>query len=335
MPNSGVQARSSKPNDSSRRVFRYSAGQWIRQRPESKRLITVIGVILQAFAIYCFWTQSLIVQANLALVFGVALLLYVIGIVLMNAMLTSELVRKTKLEAGQDAARQVQHTLIPANLEALPGYTVETFFKLRPEVGGDYFDVIDLRNHQTLFAVADVSGKGMPAALMAANIQALVRSLAGSGADLLTLTVQLNQHLCRHATAGRFATAVFILLERTTGQLTFVNAGHHAPILSGAGPANALEATGMPIGLFPHAVYTLGKALLPPEGSLLLFTDGLTRSMGGNYPEIRLLQALTAGPGQAMPLLESLVNPSFDEDDVTILLVERRPPAPQAAHSST
>jgi hypothetical protein len=57
--------------------------------------------------------------------------------------------------------------------------------------------------------------------------------------------------------------------------------------------------------------------------------------MGGNYPEIRLLQALTSGPGQAMPLLESLVNPSFDEDDVTILLVERRPPAPQAPHSST
>jgi serine phosphatase RsbU (regulator of sigma subunit) len=84
----------------------------------------------------------------------------------------------------------------------------------------------------------------------------------------------------------------------------------------------------MPVGLFPHAVYTTGKTLLPPGGSLLLFTDGLTQSMGGNYPEIRLHEALAAGSGQAMPRLESLVDPSFTEDDVTILLVERNHPTP-------
>jgi sigma-B regulation protein RsbU (phosphoserine phosphatase) len=290
-------------------VFRYSAGHWIRQRPRSKRIITWIGVLLQGFAIYCFWTQSLVVQANLALVFVVALVLYITGIVLMNAMLSAELVRKSRLEAGQDAAREVQHTLIPAHLEALPGYTIETFYKLLPEVGGDYFDVIDLGHHQTLFAVADVSGKGLPAALMAANIQALVRSLAGAGADLLSLTVHLNQHLCRHTATGRFATAVFILLERESGQITFVNAGHRAPIVSSGG----------------QAVYTSGSVLLPPGGSVLLFTDGLTSSMGGNYPEIRLQDALASGPGKAMPLLEALVDPAFQQDDVTILLVERNP----------
>jgi sigma-B regulation protein RsbU (phosphoserine phosphatase) len=325
MSTSGARAQLGQETASKRRVFRYSAGHWIRQRPRSKRIITWVGVLLQGFAIYCFWTQSLVVQANLALVFVVALVLYITGIVLMNAMLSAELVRKSRLEAGQDAAREVQHTLIPAHLEALPGYTIETFYKLLPEVGGDYFDVIDLGHHQTLFAVADVSGKGLPAALMAANIQALVRSLAGAGADLLSLTVHLNQHLCRHTATGRFATAVFILLERESGQITFVNAGHRAPIVSSGGQAHPLEATGMPVGLFPHAVYTSGSVLLPPGGSVLLFTDGLTSSMGGNYPEIRLQDALASGPGKAMPLLEALVDPAFQQDDVTILLVERNP----------
>jgi sigma-B regulation protein RsbU (phosphoserine phosphatase) len=323
MWNSGVQAQLGDRTASTPRVFRYSAGQWIRERPRSKRLITWIGVLLQGLAIYCFWSQSLVWPANLVVVFVVGLALYITGIVLMNAMLTSELVRKTKLEAGQDAARQVQHTLIPANLEALPGYKVETSYKLLPEVGGDYFDVIDFDDHHTLFAVADVSGKGMPAALMAANIQALVRSSAGSGIDLLTLTVQMNQHLCRYTAAGRFATAVFILLDRNTGQLTYVNAGHNAPIVSGPGHAQALEATGMPVGLFPHAVYSTGKAFLPPGGSLLLFTDGLTNSMGGERPVDRLREALTAAPEEIMQSLESLVNPSFNQDDVTILLIER------------
>jgi sigma-B regulation protein RsbU (phosphoserine phosphatase) len=329
MPKSGTPEQLGKLTSTKRRVFRYSAGQWIRQRPRSKRLITWLGVLLQGFAIYCFWTQSLIVPATLAVVFVVALGLYVAGIFLMNAMLTEELVHKTRLEAGQDAAREVQHTLIPAHLEPFAGYTVETFYKLLPEVGGDYFDVIDIDPQHTLFAVADVSGKGLPAALMAANIQALVRSLASSGTDLLTLTVQLNQHLCRHTSAGRFATAVFLLLDRASGELTFVNAGHRAPIVSAGGRARPLSATGMPVGLFGHAVYTAGDAVLPPGGSLLLFTDGLTASMGGNYPEIRLAEALAAGPGRAMPLLEGLVNPAFDQDDVTILLVQRGSSTPE------
>jgi sigma-B regulation protein RsbU (phosphoserine phosphatase) len=323
MSTTGVRGQLGTGLPSMRRVFRYSGGQWIRERPQTKRLITWIGVLLQGLALACFWSRSLPWLTNPVLVFAAGLVLYLAGIVLMNAMLTSELVRRTQLEAGQNAARQVQHTLIPAHLDPLPGYKVGTYYKLLPEVGGDYFDVFDLGDGHTLFAVADVSGKGMPAAMLAANIQALVRSMAGSGTDLLTLTVRMNQHLCRHTASGRFATAVFIVLDRTTGQLTFVNAGHHAPIVSGAGHAVALEATGMPVGLFPHAVYTAGKALLPPGGSLLLFTDGLTNAIAGDHPEDRIREALAAGPGEAMPLLEALVNPAFTQDDVTVLLVER------------
>jgi len=89
------------------------------------------------------------------------------------------------LKPTRFAARQIQESLHPGKLDELPGYEVETFYKPFRDVGGDYFDVIELAGNRTLFAVADVSGKGMPAALLAANIQALVRSIANLEADPL------------------------------------------------------------------------------------------------------------------------------------------------------
>jgi len=257
------------------------------------------------------------------LVFLIALVMYYVGGILVNRMLTSELVRKTQLEADQIAARQIQQTLTPAQVDELPGYRVETFYKPLREVGGDYFDVIEIGAGRTLFAVADVSGKGMPAALLAANIQALVRSIAGAGADPVALAGQMNRHLSRYTPGDRFATAVFVVLERGTGKLTWVNAGHNAPIVFGAGSQKSLEATGLPLGLFPEATYAANGALLPRGGALLLFTDGLTDSISGENAEDRLRDALADASGKTMDLLKSLVDPDFNEDDVTVLLVKR------------
>jgi sigma-B regulation protein RsbU (phosphoserine phosphatase) len=97
-------------------------------------------------------------------------LLFYTGRWVQNAMLTSEFVRKTQLETDQIAARQIQQTLQPGKLEELLGYEVQAFYKPLREVGGDYFDVIELPANRTLFALADVSGKGIPAALLAADI---------------------------------------------------------------------------------------------------------------------------------------------------------------------
>ncbi|HEY1209333.1 MAG TPA: PP2C family protein-serine/threonine phosphatase [Terracidiphilus sp.] len=241
----------------------------------------------------------------------------------MNAMLTSEFVRKTQLEADQIAARQIQQTLQPEKLDALPGYELETFYKPFREVGGDYFDVIELADRQTLFAVADVSGKGMPAALLAANIQALVRSIANLEADTQAMARQINRHLCRYTPSDRFATAVFIVLNRETGELTCVNAGHNAPIVFGSGATRVLEATGLPLGLFPEAEYEARKAILSPGSALLVFTDGFTDSISGENPEKRVLDALADTSGKTMQLLKLLVDTHFNEDDVTILLVKR------------
>jgi serine phosphatase RsbU (regulator of sigma subunit) len=309
-----------------RLALHYAFYDWTREMPPFRRFITWAGILIQGYAVFALWTRSLawplMWPRGLPLYVCVALL-YVLGAALMNGMLTSEFFRKTQLEADQIAAAQIQQTLQPQRLDELQGYELETFYKPFREVGGDYFDVIDLAGSRTLFVVADVSGKGMPAALLAANIQALVRIIANLEADPLAMARQINKHLCRYTPSDRFATAVFILLSRETGELTYVNAGHNAPILLGSEPAVEMEATGMPLGLFSEAVYEARTALLSPAGFLLVFTDGFTDSISAENPDDRLRDALADGSGTTMLTLKSLVDPHFNEDDVTILLLKR------------
>jgi phosphoserine phosphatase RsbU/P len=252
-----------------------------------------------------------------------ALFVYVVGLWLINGVLTAEFVRKTELEADQIAAEQIQQTLHPQEVEELPGYQLEMFYKPLRGVGGDYFDVIELPKGRTLFALADVSGKGMPAALLAANIQALVRSMSNILPDLRSLATQVNNHLCRYTPPDRFATAVFALLSRETGELTYVNAGQNPPILFISGAATLLESTGIPLGLILEAEFEWKRVLIPPGGKLLFFTDGLTDGIGGQKPEERVCEAIADGSGSAMSNLKSLINPKFNEDDITILLLKR------------
>ncbi len=311
-------------------MLQYAFYDWTREMPRSKRVLTWLGILLQGYAIYALWMRSLVwplMWPKGIPLYASVWLLYFAGERLMNGLLTSEFVRKTELEADQIAARQIQQTLIPQKLPKLPGYEVETFYQPLREVGGDYFDVIELAGNRTLFAIADVSGKGMPAALLAANIQALVRSIVSIEANPLVLARQINKHLSRYTPSDRFATAVFIVLSRDSGELTYVNAGHNAPMVFGSGStmeqATNLEATGMPLGLFSKAAYESHTALLSPGGALLLYTDGLTDSISGDDAESSLRDALADGSERTISHLQSLVNPKFNDDDVTILLVKR------------
>jgi serine phosphatase RsbU (regulator of sigma subunit) len=309
-----------------RRALRYAFYDWTREMPKAKRLITWAAILIQGYAIYALWARSFIwpcIWPKGLLLYFLVWLLYFLGYVVLNAMLTSEFVRKTQLESDHIAAQQIQRTLIPQKLEALRGYEVETFYQPFRAVGGDYFDVIELPGNRTLFAIADVSGKGMPAALLAANIQALVRSIASIDTDPLTMARLINTHLSRYTPSDRFATAVFIVLNRDSGELRYVNAGHNAPIVFRPWTTIFLEATGLPLGLIAEAGYESHTAVIQPDGALLLFTDGLTDSIAGKNPQDRLRDVLADSSGSRMAGLKSLVDPKLNEDDITILLVER------------
>jgi serine phosphatase RsbU (regulator of sigma subunit) len=316
-----------------RRWVQYAFYDWTREMSRSKRIITYIGIIFQGYATYflVMWAFRLPewLASNLFLLprrpasYALVFVLFYLGHRIQNGMLTSEFVRKTQLESDQIAAREIQQTLQPGKLEELPGYELESFYKPLREVGGDYFDVVELPGNRTLFALADVSGKGMPAALLAANIQALVRSAANLDCNPLGLANQINKHLYRYTPMDRFATAVFIVLSRDSGELTYVNAGHEAPIVFSSGSTTLLEATGLPLGLFDDAKYELHRVVMSPASTLLVFTDGLTDSIRGEEPERRVCGAFAETAKRTMANLKSLVDPKFNEDDVTILVLRR------------
>jgi len=308
------------------RGLQYGFYDFTREMPRTKRVIAWAAILIQGYMIFALVTRSFvwpIMWPRPGYVFVIGIVLFYAAYTVMNGLLASELVRKTQLESDQSAARKIQQTLIPQELERVPNYEIETHYQPFRDVGGDYFDVIPLPDEHTLIALADVSGKGMAAALLSANIQALVRSISGMGAEPFTLAKQINQHLCRHVPSGVFATAIFLLLDRNSGELTYVNAGHNAPIVFGRGVTNLLPATGLPLGLFNDADYEVRTARLEGGDSLLLFTDGLTDSIAGEDPDARLHATLDHNIKKTMAKLRSLVDSKLNHDDVTIVLLAR------------
>ena len=311
---------------SARRFLRYAFHDWTREMTPARRMITMTGVFLQGYAFWALLTRSLVwpvMWPSRPLLYATVWILYMLGHRILNAMLTAEFLRKTQLEADETAAQGIQRTLHPDALEQRPGYQMEAFYRPFRAVGGDYFDVIDLPENRTLFALADVSGKGMAAALLASNIQALVRSVAVAEADVVTLASRMNQHLSRYTPSDRFATAVFLVLSRDSGEITYVNAGHNPPLLCGPGATKFLEATGLPLGLFAKATYEKRLAMLAPGETLLIYTDGLTDSVSGDSPQDLLRTAVTTDPHESLSNLKALIDPKLNEDDITVLVARR------------
>jgi sigma-B regulation protein RsbU (phosphoserine phosphatase) len=314
------------PSPSPRRLLRYAFYDWTSGMPKSKRLLTWAGILIQGYAIYAGMTGSLawpLQWPRGRILYLIVWIIYLLGSCIINWSLTTEFFRKRQLESEQIAARQIQQTLQPENVAPLPGYDLQTYYQPFRDIGGDYFDVIELTAGRTLFAIADVSGKGMAAALLAANIQALVRSIANVTANPLEFAGRINQHLNRYTPSDRFATAVFGVLDHDSGELTYVNAGHNPPIISASGTTSLLKATGVPLGLLSEAEYAAGTANIPARGVLLLYTDGLTDSIAGDDPEKRVRESLAGDSSETMQNLKALVDARLSQDDVTILVVRR------------
>ena len=324
-------ARTGKPAFSAHLLLRplqYAFYDWTREIPRWKRVLVWAGLFIQGYALWAAVTRSLTIPRtwphDMELMAAIWLIFAAAGL-LLNGILTSELVLKTAMQSDLAAARRIQDTLHPHAQLVLPGYDIGHSYTPYRAVGGDYFDVVELRDGRTLFAMADVAGKGMPAALLAANVQAMVRSIAADDPDPLSLATRINQHLNRYTPDDRFVTAIFIVLEQQSGALTYVNAGHNAPVLTGTGAVTTLGASGVPLGLFADATYDSGTAVLEPGGALLLYTDGLPDSIRGDDPEARIRDAMSAtGAGPTMASLAALVDRRLNADDITMVLVRRR-----------
>jgi hypothetical protein len=240
-----------------------------------------------------------------------------------------------EMKGDLETARKIQFDMVPG--EAFRKDSIVVHARMRPAraVGGDLYDVIDLDDGRLAVIVGDVTGKGLPAALLMTSIVGSLRALLAAGLRGSELVAALNRHVCTNASAGRFVTLFYGELDPSTGNLTYVNAGHNPPFLRRAnGDVDQLPPTAMLLGFARDAEVEARQARLEPADRLLLFTDGLSEAMNGKdeeYGEERVKESLARA--QALPPLAAVDRLVADvqgfcgaappHDDMTLLLVAR------------
>ena len=182
-------------------------------------------------------------------------------------------------------ARDIQRSLLPKDIPQLPGFEVAGAWQPARAVGGDYFDVLRLDDHQLAICIGDVVGKGISAALLMANVQATVRAFAQATESPANVCRRVNQILCDHLATGKFVTFFYGVLNSETHTLQYCNAGHPYPLLVSPDSVSALERGGAVLGAFPTWNYEDAVVELNPGDRLLLFTDGITEAVRSNDQE--------------------------------------------------
>jgi len=202
--------------------------------------------------------------------------------VIENARLLRLTREQERVQHELELARSIQHGLLPKELPVSPYFEVRAFTMPSSSVGGDYYDAIELPEERFGFVVADVSGKGLPSALLAANLQGAFATLAASDLRLTETFNRVNSFLCARSTETMYATMLYGILA-PDGTFHFVNAGHVYPlVVRGNGTVERIEASDLPVGLFPEASFTEGSIFLSHGDLLLLFSDGLTEAQNLN-----------------------------------------------------
>jgi sigma-B regulation protein RsbU (phosphoserine phosphatase) len=234
-------------------------------------------------------------------------------------------------------ASRVQLTLLSATSPTIPGYAVHARQIPCYEVAGDLYDFTRLDDGRTAIAIGDVTGKGMGAALLMADVIASLRVLHEHLQNPVELMMRLHQHLLRCCDETHYVTLFLGMLDPAGHRLEYVNAGHPPPLMfCGAGEPQRLEATGLPAGLLRDVTTYQSRSVdLPPRGLLCLYSDGISEAGPGDdlYGEHRLVGSVGRRPN--LPLediadgvlgdLENYLGDRQRDDDVTLLLLRREP----------
>jgi sigma-B regulation protein RsbU (phosphoserine phosphatase) len=177
-------------------------------------------------------------------------------------------------------AREIQESLLPKVIPQLPGFEVASAWQPARAVGGDFFDVLKLGENRLAICIADVSGKGVPAALLMANVQASLRASVRDLDSPARVCGIINGMLCESIAADRFVTFFCGVLDASLGTFRYCNAGHPHPILVSSGAVRTLDQGGAVLGVFPAWKYEESSVDLSSGDRLLLFTDGITEAEG-------------------------------------------------------
>lgn len=250
-----------------------------------------------------------------------------------KARLTEEFVEKRRLEEALAIARRIQETFLPRRAPNVPGFDLWGVNVPSEEVGGDYFDFIEIAPGHLGLAIADVSGKGIPAALIMAAFRASLRAEIRNHYAIRTVLSKVNRLLNESVSPSQFVTAVYGVLDAANRRLTYSNAGHNPPLLRRRnGSYRLLDTGGLLLGPFPETTYSEKQVTLESGDLLVLYTDGVTeayRDEVGEFGLERLQQVLEASAGSsAREICESIVDvvSAFRatervRDDLTVLVV--------------
>ncbi|MBI1750753.1 MAG: PP2C family protein-serine/threonine phosphatase [Acidobacteria bacterium] len=297
----------------------------------ARRVLFLAALVLTMFGSLQFRTEKFSTQLNLG---GVGVLALIFVLVL-------ELTDRVTMKRDLEIAREIQRWLVPARPPEVPGADIA--FATRPAntVAGDYYDVFFRApgaaapdEKRLLLVVADVAGKSVPAALLMATFQASLQTLSAARTSLEELVAGLNRYACAHSLGGlRFTTAFIAELDPATRSLSYICAGHNAPVLRRVtGSIERLDAGGLPLGIESATPYESGCAQLARGDLLVIFTDGLIEAINEKdeeYGEARLLEILDTVPGESaaetqrfiMQSVDAFVGATRQHDDITCLIL--------------
>jgi len=251
-----------------------------------------------------------------------------------NARLVERERERQRMEQEINIARDIQQALLPRNFRDFPHLSVSGCNFPCLSVGGDYFDVFPMGDGRTAFLIADVSGKGLGAAVVATMLQGALSGMT-LGNEPVRVFNHMNRFLCDHVEVGRYATMFFGTLD-PSGHMEFINAGHPSPILIRKDRVEEAFTEGSyPVGLVPDAQYTAACLKLEPEDTLVLFSDGVTEAMDPDeqlFGVPRLREVLEGKTNRALEDLqkgvleavENFTRGARQADDLTLLLVRYR-----------
>ena len=258
------------------------------------------------------------------------------GVALERARLHEDETRRQRLDEELNVARRIQLSLLPAHLPHVDGWNFAAAYSAARQVGGDFYDFLDhaLPDGRLALAIADVAGKGVPAALMMAYSRALLRAQAMAGHEPVEILQRTNRLIVQDRQTRPFLTALYADLELKTGRLTYANAGHDSPLLVSAdGRSQMLDAAGVILGAFDDIELEQRELTLAPGDLVVFYTDGVTEArgpVGGFFGDERLIAAATSTRGNARTILDAIVSSvaaftagAEQADDVTIVVAQR------------
>ena len=252
-----------------------------------------------------------------------------------NARLHEESLEKERMEKELEVAATIQKMIIPKEIIQIKGYEIAGFNAPSKQVGGDFYDVVQLPNGHLALIIADVSGKSIPGALLVSTLQASLRAYLESNFELTKLVTKLNQIILKNSTADKYITFFIGILDPQSNILRSVNAGHNPPILCRNGSIKKLTVGGIPLGMYPFDQFEAEETVLQSNDVLVMFTDGITEAADKDdefYDDERLEKCSLGNSKRTADELKDViysdlkrfVGDAEQSDDITMLILKKK-----------